>query len=252
MHLDVENLNNFYTKTPLGQFAEKLIQDSVKKLWRNPLTGQIAGYGFSPPILSLFLNTQQRLLCLMPGQQGVMSWPENENNCSVLVEETSWPIATGAIDRLVVLHGLETSEKLKDLFQEIWRVLSPSARVIFVVPNRSGWWARSEATPFGQGRPYSIRQLKNQLKSNRFQVEQYVTALYAPPFEKTHLLSIARFLEKLGDRFHSRLGAGIIVLEASKQIYAVNAPPLREEAARPITVLEEFSDPKPASKTYLR
>ena len=124
--------------------------------------------------------------------------------------------------------------------------------MIFVVPNRTGWWARSEATPFGQGRPYSIRQLKNQLKSNRFQIEQYVTSLYAPPFEKIHLLRVAEFLENLGDRFHSRLGAGIIVLEASKQIYAVNAPPQGKEVSTPIAVLEEFSDPKPVSKTYLR
>jgi len=252
MHLDVENLNKFYTETPLGQFTKKQIQDSVKKLWGTQLTGQIAGYGFSPPILSLFLNAQQQMVCLMPGQQGVMTWPGKKNSCTVLVEETSWPIATGTIDRLVVLHGLETSEKLKDLFQEIWRVLAPSARVIFVVPNRTGWWARSEVTPFGQGRPYSIRQLKNQLKSNRFQVEQYVTALYAPPLEKIHLLRIAKVLENLGDRFHSRLGAGIIVLEASKQIYAVNAPPLGKKVSGPVTILEEFSDPKPASKTYLR
>ena len=252
MHLDVENLNKFYSETILGQFTKKQIQDSVKKLWGTQIKGQIAGYGFSPPVLSLFLNVKQQMLCLMPGQQGAMPWPEKKTSCTVLVEETSWPIATEAIDRLVVLHGLETSEKLKDLFQEIWRVLAPSARVIFVVPNRSGWWARSEATPFGQGRPYSIRQLKNQLKSNRFQIEQYVTALYAPPLEKIHLFRAAEFLENLGDRFHSRLGAGIIVLEASKQIFAVNAPPQGKEVSAPIAVLEEFSDPKPVSKTYLR
>ena len=250
MHLDVKNLNNFYSKSILGQFTKKRIQESVRKLWVSPLTGQIAGYGFSPPILSLFLDSPQQILCLMPGQQGVMHWPPKKNNCSILVEETSWPISSGSIDRLVVLHGLETSEKLRDLFQEIWRVLSPSARVIFVVPNRAGWWARSESTPFGQGRPYSIKQLKNQLKANRFEVEQYVTALYAPPFEGIHKLRIAEFFENLGDRFYSRLGAGIIVLEASKQIYAVNSSFLGAEIPQSINVLDELSDPKPASKTF--
>ncbi|MDG2474335.1 MAG: class I SAM-dependent methyltransferase [Paracoccaceae bacterium] len=250
MLLDVKNLNNFYTESPLGRFTKKRLQDSVKKLWGSSLGGQIAGYGFSPPILSLFRNPSQQILCLMPGQQGVISWPSKEKNCSVLAEETSWPIATGSIDRLVVLHGLETSEKLKDLFQEIWRVLAPSGKVIFVVPNRRGWWARSEATPFGQGRPYSVRQLKNQLKLNRFKIEQYLTALYAPPFENLYLLRITKFLENLGDRFYPRFGGGVILLEASKQIYALNLPPLGLAVSGPLNVLEELSDPKPASKTY--
>ena len=249
MHLDVENLNNFYDKTLIGQFSRKHLQELVKKLWGCSLTGQVAGYGFPGPILSVFDICPNKMLCLMPGQQGVMSWPSNENNCSVLVEETSWPIATSSIDRLVVLHGLETSEKLKDLFQEIWRILAPSAKVIFVVPNRSGWWARSEATPFGQGRPYSIRQLSNQLISNRFKVEQCMTALYAPPVEKLHRLRMADFIENLGKKFFSRLGAGVLLLEASKQIYAVNAPPLGIAVSRPINVLKELSDPKPVSKT---
>ena len=250
MHLDVENLNNFYSQTLIGQFTRRQLQDSVKKLWGTTFTGQIAGYGFSSPILSVFDRCPHRLLCLMPGQQGVMSWPSSENNCSVLVEETSWPIATSSIDRLVVLHGLETSEKLKGLFQEMWRVLTPSGKVIFVVPNRSGWWARSEATPFGQGRPYSIRQVSNQLISNRFKVERCLTALYAPPVERLYRLRIADFIENLGNKFYSRLGAGVFLLEASKQIYAVNAPPLGSLASAPINVLKELSDPKPASKTY--
>ncbi len=250
MHLDVENLNNFYFNSVLGQFTQRRLQESVKKLWGSSLIGQVVGYGFPPPILSLFLNSPQRILCLMPGQQGVMRWPSNENNCSVLVEETSWPIATGSVDRLIILHGLETSEKLKDLFQEIWRVLVPSARVIFVVPNRTSWWARSEATPFGQGRPYSIRQLTNQLKLNRFKVEKYVTALYAPPLEKLYLLRLAEFVENFGDRFYPRFGAGVILVEASKQIYALNNPGFGKAVSRPLTVLEEFRDPKPASKLY--
>ncbi len=247
MHLDVNNLNNFYNKSPLGQFAKRQLQDSVKKLWGSSLEGQIAGFGFAPPILSMFQDAPQQILCLMPGQQGVMTWPSDQRNCSVLVEETNWPIETETIDRLIVLHGLETSENLKDLFQEIWRVLSPAARVIFVVPNRSGWWARSEATPFGQGRPYSIRQLKNQLKSNRFKVEKYLTTLYVPPFEKLQLLKAAEFFENLGNRFYSRFGAGVILVEATKQIYAFHPPPMKVVVSRPINVLKELADPKPAS-----
>lgn len=245
MHLDVKALNNFYCYNRLGQFATQKLQDSVQKIWKKPFTGSVAGFGFASPILSLFLDQSNQIVSLMPGQQGVMSWPNEQHNCSVLVEETSWPIATDSIERLVVLHGLETSEKLQDLLQEIWRVLSPSAKVIFVVPNRSGWWARSEATPFGQGRPYSIRQLTNQLKANRFKTEHHVTALYAPPFESLHWLKSGKVIEDLGEKFGSHFGAGIILLEASKQIYAVTKPRLRIIVSKPLDVLEDLSNPKP-------
>jgi hypothetical protein len=245
MHLDVNALNNFYYHTRLGQFTKRKLQESVQKLWGQSFEGKIAGFGFAPPILSLFLDQSNQIVCLMPGQQGVMSWPTKDTNCCALVEETSWPIATGSIERLIILHGLETSEKLKDLLQEIWRVLSPSAKVIFVVPNRSGWWARSETTPFGQGRPYSIRQLTNQLRINRFKIECHVTALYAPPFESLHLLRTGKVLENLGERFGSRFGAGIILLEATKQIYALTKLPLSVVVTKPLEVLDDLSNPKP-------
>ena len=245
MHLDVNTLNNFYYHTRLGQFTKRKLQECVQKLWGQSLKGPIAGFGFTPPILSLFLDQTNQIICLMPGQQGVMPWPSGKHNFSALVEETYWPIATGSIERLVILHGLETSEKLKDLLQEIWRVLSPSARVIFVVPNRTGFWARSEATPFGHGRPYSTGQLTNQLRANRFQIEQHVTALYAPPSEHLHLLKTGKVLEELGERFGPRFGAGVILLEASKQIYALTMPPFNIVVTKPLDVLDDLSNPKP-------
>ena len=245
MHLDVNTLNDFYYHTRLGQFTRRKLQESVQKLWKQPFNGPIVGFGFTPPLLSIFLDQPNQIVCLMPGQQGVMRWPSAKNNFSALVEETYWPIASGSIERLIILHGLETSEKLKDLLQEIWRVLSPSAKVIFVVPNRSGLWARSEGTPFGQGRPYSIRQLTNQLRANRFKIEHHLTALYAPPSERLHLLKTGRFLEELGERFGSRFGAGIILLEASKQIYALTRPLSGITVTKPLVVLDDLSNPKP-------
>ena len=245
MHLDVNVLNNFYYHTRLGQFTKRRLQESVQKLWGQSINGPIVGFGFTPPVLSLFFDQAHQMICLMPGQQGVMSWPTEQSNCSVLVEETSWPIATSSIERLLILHGLETSEKIKELLQEIWRTLSPTSKVIFVVPNRTGWWARSEMTPFGQGRPYSIRQLTSQLKANRFKVERYITALYAPPFESLHLLKTGKVLEDLGEKFGARFGAGIILLEAGKQIHALAKPQLGNDITKSLDVLEDFSSPKP-------
>ena len=112
----------------------------------------------------------------MPGPQGVMPWPAGQPNVSALVEETLWPLETGRIDRLVMLHGLETSENPSALLEECWRVLGPGAKAVFIVPNRAGLWSRSDKTPFGYGRPYTLSQLESQLKKHGFLPERQLLA----------------------------------------------------------------------------
>ena len=92
-------------------------------------------------------------MVLMPGPQGVMPWPAGMPNTSVLTEETLWPVETGAVDKLVLMHGLETSERPSELLDECWRVLGPGGKALFIVPNRAGMWARRDRRPFGYGRP---------------------------------------------------------------------------------------------------
>ena len=45
------------------------------------------------------------------------------------------------------------------LLREVWRVLAAGGRLLAVVPNRRGVWARIDTTPFGHGRPYSRSQI---------------------------------------------------------------------------------------------
>ena len=52
-----------------------------------------------------------------------------------------------SIDRVLAVHSLEMAANARDQLREIWRVLAPGGRVILVVPNRRGLWARGEATP---------------------------------------------------------------------------------------------------------
>ncbi|MGB3146305.1 MAG: methyltransferase domain-containing protein, partial [Paracoccaceae bacterium] len=155
MHLDVLDLRNFYYRTPLGRVAQKAVRDKVCSLWPEAKSLTVAGYGFAVPMLRPYLAEARRVIALMPAPQGVMPWPAGLPNVSVLSEETRWPIETGMIDRLLVMHGLETSDHPAQLLDECWRVLGPGGRALFIVPNRSGLWARADATPFGYGRPYS-------------------------------------------------------------------------------------------------
>ncbi|MGC8202028.1 class I SAM-dependent methyltransferase [Aliiroseovarius sp. PTFE2010] len=221
MHLDVVDLRNFYYRTGLGRAAQRMVREAVAEMWApTAATGQtVAGFGFAVPLLRPYLADARRVISLMPGQQGVMPWPTGGPNHSVLCEETLWPLQTGHVDRLIVMHGLETSEHPSALLDECWRVLGPGGRVIFVVPNRTGLWSRRDATPFGFGRPYSSSQLEVQLKRHRFLPERSAAALYQPPSHKRFWLRSGPVWERIGRKIPV-LAGGVLVVEASKQVYA--------------------------------
>jgi SAM-dependent methyltransferase len=227
MHLDVRDLRGFYYQTRLGRSAQRALQAAIGGLWSDTHGLIVAGYGFAAPVMRPFLRDSRAVINLMPAQQGVMPWPAGGDNLCALVEETDWPIEAGILDRIIVLHGLETCDRPDALLDEIWRVLSPGGRVLFVVPNRSGLWAQRDATPFGFGRPYSIGQLETLLSGNRFVAERHATALYAPPSHRRFWHQTAHFWEGYGRRFRPLFGAGALVVEASKQVFA------RPESRRP-------------------
>jgi SAM-dependent methyltransferase len=167
-------------------------------------------------------------------------------NVSVLCEETLWPLETGVVDRLIVMHGLETSDNPTALLEECWRVLGPGGRVLFVVPNRAGLWSRRDATPFGFGRPYSLGQLEAQLKLNRFVPERHVAALFQPPSHRRFWLRTGPMWEKAGRRISNYYAGGVLMLEASKQVYAPTRPGLPAAVRRPLRVLEGIGIAEPA------
>lgn len=168
MHLDVRDLKDFYYRSALYREVQKVIRTEVRFTWPNTHGHTVAGYGFAAPLLRPFLSDSRRVVALMPAPQGVISWPAGLPNVSVLCEETRWPLETGHVDRLVVMHGLETSDDASALLDECYRVLGPGGEALFIVPNRTGLWARSDRTPFGYGRPYSLSQLREPSLLARF------------------------------------------------------------------------------------
>lgn len=246
MHLDVLDLRNFYYRTNLGRVAQRAIRDQVLQVWPEAQGQTVAGFGFAAPLLRPYLSQARRVVALMPGQQGVMPWPAGRENVSALVEETQWPLSTGMVDKLVLMHGLETSEHTPAVLEECARVLGPGGRVLFIVPNRSGLWARRDVTPFGFGRPYSLSQLEAQLKSHGFQPEGHRAALYAPPSQKRFWLKTSGIWEKAGRRVSAYYAGGVLMVEASKRVYRPSGSGIEEIARRPLRVLEGV--PTPAAK----
>ncbi|WP_424932717.1 class I SAM-dependent methyltransferase [Amaricoccus macauensis] len=220
MHQDVLDLRAFYYRTRLGRSTQRALQEALRAFWPDVHGLRLAGFGFAAPLLRPFLGEAERVISLMPAQQGVMPWPSGAPNVSALVEETHWPLAAGSIDRLIVAHGFETSEHPVDLLAEIWRVLAPGGQAVFVVPNRAGLWARRDITPFGNGRPYTVGQLEAQLEKHRFCPMRDAAALYWPPTHRKFWHRTAGLWERMGRRYDPRLIAGALLLEAGKQVYA--------------------------------
>ncbi len=247
MHLDVLDLRNFYYRSALGRGAQKVIRDELTALWPEAKGQTVAGFGFAVPLLRPYLKDARRVIGLMPGPQGVMPWPAQMPNVSVLCEETLWPIQTGQVDKLVVMHGLETSENPSALLDECWRTLGPGGRVVFIVPNRAGLWSRSDSTPFGYGRPYSLSQLEAQLRRHQFVTERSVSALYQPPSHKRIWRKFTSFMERAGHNLPVVKAGGVLMVEASKQSVAPVGPGLREKVKRPLKALEGMTAPIPGT-----
>jgi SAM-dependent methyltransferase len=243
MWSDVVDLREFYD-TRLGQVARHLIRRRLRVLWPDVRGQSLLGLGYATPYLRQFRDEAERVVAFMPAAQGVLRWPPEEPNLVALTDETELPLQNFSIDRVILVHGLEHSEHLRDMLREIWRVMSGSGRLLVVVPNRRGIWARTDRTPFGQGHPYSPSQLSRLLRDTEFTPTQTARALYVPPTRSSTLLSAAPAWERIGDRFFQAF-AGVTIVEASKQLYG--ATRTRQRQRRPAVVLPF---PQPAARLH--
>lgn len=217
MHLDVAVLRDFYYRSPLGRAAQAAMRLQALRFMPVAKGQTVAGFGFAAPLLRPYLTDARRVMALMPAPQGVMPWPHDRPNVSVLCEETMWPIETGHVDRLILLHGLETSERASDVLDECYRVLGPGGSALFILPNRTGLWARSDATPFGYGRPYSLSQLEVQLRAHDFLPQAHVSVLYQPPSTRRFWMKTAAFWDRMGQAVPAVMAGGVMMVYATKR-----------------------------------
>ncbi|WP_404380388.1 class I SAM-dependent methyltransferase [Caenispirillum salinarum] len=220
MWMDVVDLRDFYDGS-LGQVSRRLLQRRLRAIWPDTRGMRVLGVGFATPFLGPFLDGSERVLAAMPGAQGVMRWPAEGPNRVMLADEAELPLPDRSIDRLVIAHGLEHTEHMRAMMRECWRVLTDGGRMIIVAPNRRGIWARMERTPFGTGRPYSESQITRLLRDTMFTPLEVGAALYMPPVRWRGALAWARPIEDLLGRWRwPDAFAGVLVVEAAKQIYA--------------------------------
>lgn len=237
MHLDVQDLRDFYYRSSLGAAVQRSLREQMRDFWPHADRQTLVGYGFAVPLLRPYARKARRVIAVMPAQQGVTHWPPDGENVALLSDETLWPIATDSVDRLVMLHGLETSDRPGAVLEEAARVLAPEGRVLLILPNRRGIWARRDGTPFGFGRPYSLGQVERQLVAHGFQPERHAAAMFFPPSGKRFWLRTARIWERIGRALSSYNAGGVLLVEAVRR----DPPPpagLRVGFRRPVRVLD--------------
>jgi SAM-dependent methyltransferase len=241
MSVDITDLRAFYASA-LGGVTRRFVGRAIGRFW-GPLTGlRVLGLGYAVPYLAAIRAECERTLAFMPASQGVVNWPGTGASSSALVDPLMMPLPDASIDRILVVHGLEAVESPSELLYEIWRVLTPGGRIILVVPNRRGLWARMDTTPFGHGQPFSRSQLKALMRQTLFSPERWAETLYVPPLRSRILLRTALAWERAGTSFALPF-AGLHVVEATKQLY--RAIPVR--SARRASRFAPVLVPAPAS-----
>ena len=241
MSNDVVDLRNFYAQR-LGVAARRFIGRGVRARFVDTRGMRVLGIGYTIPYLGLFREEAERCLAFMPAAQGVLKWPSTRPTLAALVDELDLPLPDAAVDRILLVHALEMAHDPGALLREVWRVLAAGGRVLAVVPNRRGLWARIDTTPFGHGRPYSRSQITQLLRYTWFTPVGFSEALYMPPVARGWFIRSAVAWERAGATISAPF-AGVHIVEATKQVYRV--VPIRREKSRLVPSLEPALAPSP-------
>lgn len=241
MSMDVVDLRNFYAQS-LGVVARRFVGRGIRARWSDTKGLRVVGVGYATPYLGLFREEAERCLAFMPAAQGAVKWPSIRPALTALVDADELPLTEAAVDRVLLVHALEMSPDAAALLREAWRVLASGGRMLVVVPNRRGVWARLDTTPFGHGRPYSRSQIIQLLRETWFTPVGWSEALYVPPIPRGWFLRTAIAWERTGASISAPF-AGVHIVEATKQVY--RSLPARKTKRRLVPALEPALAPSP-------
>jgi SAM-dependent methyltransferase len=232
MNSDIVDLRSFYASL-LGRLAERAIAMALSAMWAKLPNERLVGMGYALPWLDRFGTDAERVFAFMPGTQGAVNWPVGGPSATALVFDEELPLPDSTIDRFLLVHLLEHSENPRETLKEIWRVLAPGGRLVIVVPNRRGVWARFEHTPFGTGRPFSRGQLTELLRETNFTPSAWSEALCFPPSKRRWMMRFHQLLERSGRRLWP-IFSGVVIVEAQKRLY--QGVPVAQRASRRVFV----------------
>jgi SAM-dependent methyltransferase len=235
---------SFYA-TMRGEVAAAILGRAIRQFWPDLARFDALGVGYPMPFLSLAgarsgAEPTRRCLAAMTSQHApplgvrlMAGGPMAGAICAAEADHLPFPDLS--FDRILLVHGVEPSGSPERLLREAWRLLRDDGRLLVVAANRTGLWANAESTPFGQGQPYSQRQVDRLLARAMFRPERHSRALFVPPANWRLLLRTHALWEHAGRALLPQL-AGALLTEAVKDAYA--AVPVAEPAWRQVVVPE--------------
>ncbi len=232
MYADIVDLRAFYSSL-LGRLVERSIAMALSQVWAQLPNERLIGLGYTLPWLDRFGADAERVFAFMPASQGAVRWPASGPSSTALVFDEELPLFDSTIDRILMVHALEHAENPRETLMEAWRVLAPGGRLVLVLPNRRGMWARFEHTPFGTGRPWSRGQITALLRETNFTPAASSEALLFPPSNRRWMMRLHQILERTGRRLWP-IFAGVIVIEGQKRLY--QGLPVAQRASRRVFV----------------
>lgn len=133
------------------------------------------------------------------------------------------PVESGSYEQVSAVHMLENASHPIDSLKESWRVLKGGGKLVMVVSNRGGLWSRTDRSPFGNGRPFSAKQVVALLEMAGFVCEDIHPALFLFPAKNRTLLRASRLFQRIGKYFMVFPG-GVHIVVAQKQLYSPVTP----------------------------
>ncbi len=234
LHPDVVELRRFYS-SPLGVCVRRDLGAAILRYWHDADDVTLAGLGFSLPYLRQFLEPARHVVPVMFPHLGAMYWPADISNHAILATENALPFQDHTIGRLLVCHCAEHSHHFTTLMQEIYRVLLPGGRALFVVPNRRGLWSSRHQNPFGSGHPYTVLQMRHRAELAGLTFIRSTGALFYPPSNWRLVTRLSGWIEAIGRVLAPQLG-GALLVEVEKQLYASIPDPVKKPVRAPLPI----------------
>ena len=198
-----------------------MIDRRISAVWPHADDMDVLGLGQSEIYLQRLTPHARRVVSAAPAAQGVAPWPSEGANATVLVDEERLPFPDAMFDRTLIVHALEEADSPTRMLRELWRVTAPEGRILVVVANRSGLWARAESTPFGHG----------------------------PPANLAFITKAAETWERTGEKGWPGFG-GVMMVEAVKRLYIdPKAEAKRVDPARAKSVMATQGAAAPQSRS---
>lgn len=220
MRVDVLKLRAWYHSLQ-GRLVQRVVRRGLQPMLPDPAQGTFTlGLGYCQP----YLHPPQKncgTVLAMPESMGGTPWPEGQKNRVVLTGDTL-PFADNTFDCIVLCHHLEFTPDPDALLEACWHALRPDGRLVVMVPNRAGAWARRDTTILAQGHPYSAGQLEKLFKRNNYKTTQSAFTLFFPPVNWRPLLRFYETFEKIGQRWRAPVG-GVVLAQARKDVFGMKA-----------------------------